>query len=46
LLTLGNAVVSPRAAWLTLEALRRGLRVAAENARRLREGRPLLHRAA
>jgi phosphoglycerate dehydrogenase-like enzyme len=46
LLALGNAVLSPRPAWLTLEALRRALRVAAENGRRLREGRPLLHRVA
>lgn len=43
---LGNAILSPRAAWLTLEALRRALRVAVENGRRLREGRSLLHRVA
>ena len=46
LLGLGNVVVSPGAAGRTPEGLRRALRVAAENARRLREGRPLLHRLA
>jgi phosphoglycerate dehydrogenase-like enzyme len=46
LLALDNAVLSPRPAWLTLEALRRALVVAVENGRRLREGRPLLHRVA
>ncbi len=43
---LGNAVLSPGPVWLTAEALRRALRAAAENGRRLREGRPLLHRVA
>jgi hypothetical protein len=38
--------VGPRPAWLTAEGLRRALRAAAENGRRLREGRPLLHRVA
>ncbi len=46
LLALDNVVVSPRVAWLTPEALRRSLRAAVENGRRLREGRPLLHRVA
>jgi phosphoglycerate dehydrogenase-like enzyme len=46
LLSLGNVVVSPNAAGRTPEALRRALRVAVENALRLRGGRPLLHRVA
>jgi hypothetical protein len=37
-------VLSPGAAGRTPEALRRALAVAVENARRLRDGRPLLHR--
>jgi phosphoglycerate dehydrogenase-like enzyme len=46
LLGLDNVVLSPRAAGRTPEALRRALRVAVENASRLRDGRPLLHRVA
>jgi phosphoglycerate dehydrogenase-like enzyme len=46
LLGLENVVLSPGAAGRTPEALRRALAVAAENARRLRAGRPLLHRVA
>lgn len=46
LLALDNVVLSPRVAWLTPEALRRALRVAVENGRRLHEGQPLRHRMA
>ena len=46
LLGLGNVVLSPGVAARTPEALRRALAVAVENARRLRDGRPLLHRIA
>jgi hypothetical protein len=46
LLALDNVVVSVGAAGRTPEALRRALRVAAKNARRLRDGRPLLPRVA
>src|SRR3954464_8207788 len=44
LLALGNVVLSPGVAARTPEALRRAFAVAVENARRLRNGRPLLHR--
>ena len=46
LLGLDNVVVNPRVAWRTPEALRRALMVAVENGRRLRDGRPFLHRVA
>ena len=46
LLALDNVVLSPHLAWLTPETLRRSLLVAVENCRRLRDGRPLLHRVA
>jgi phosphoglycerate dehydrogenase-like enzyme len=46
LLGLGNVVLSPGVAGRTPEALRRALAVAVENARRMRDGRPLLHRIA
>jgi phosphoglycerate dehydrogenase-like enzyme len=46
LLGLSNVVLSPGVAARTPEALRRALAVAVENARRLRDGRPLLHRIA
>jgi phosphoglycerate dehydrogenase-like enzyme len=46
LLALDNVVLTPRVAWLTPEALRLALQVAVENGRRLRHGRPLLHRIA
>ena len=46
LLGLANVVLSPGVAGRTPEALRRALAVAVENARRLRDGRPLLHRIA
>jgi phosphoglycerate dehydrogenase-like enzyme len=46
LLGLENVVLSPGAAGRTPEAQRRALGVAVENARRLRDGRPLLHRVA
>lgn len=44
LLGLGNVVLAPHLAWLTPETLARSIAVAAENARRLRQGAPLLHR--
>src|ERR1044071_1267765 len=44
LLTLDNIVLMPHVAWLTPETLERSLDVAAENMRRLRDGRDLLHR--
>ena len=44
LLALANVVLSPVVAGRTPEALRRALAVAVENAYRLRDGRPLLHR--
>ena len=46
LLALDNVVLSPHLAWLTPETLRRSFLAAVENCRRLREGRPLLHRVA
>src|SRR4051812_30259335 len=46
LLGVGNLVLSPGVAGRTPEALRRALAVAVENARRMRDGRPLLHRIA
>jgi phosphoglycerate dehydrogenase-like enzyme len=46
LLRLDNVVVMPHVAWLTPETLERSLDVAVENMRRLRNGRPLLHRVA
>ena len=46
LLGLDNVVLSPGMAGRTPEALRRALAVAVENGRRLRDGRPLLHRVA
>lgn len=44
LLASDRVVVSPHTAWLTRETLARSLEVATENCRRLRDGRPLLHR--
>lgn len=44
LLGLPNVVATPHVAWLTRETLRRSLDVAVENARRVADGRPLLHR--
>jgi phosphoglycerate dehydrogenase-like enzyme len=44
LLALDNAVLMPHVAWLTPETLERSLVVAADNMRRLRDGRELLHR--
>ena len=44
LLCLENVVLMPHVAWLTPETLERSLEVAAENMRRLRDGRDLLHR--
>jgi phosphoglycerate dehydrogenase-like enzyme len=46
LLRLPNVVRSPHVAWLTADTLRRSLAVATENARRLRDAEPLLHRVA
>lgn len=46
LLTLPNVVRTPHVAWLTADTLRRSLAVATENARRLRDAEPLLHRVA
>jgi len=46
LLRLDNVVLMPHVAWLTPETLERSLEVAVENMRRLRDGRPLLHRVA
>ena len=46
LLALDNVVLMPHVAWLTPETLDRSLDVAAENMRRLRDGRDLLHRVA
>ena len=46
LLALPNVVCAPHLAWLTQETLTRSLDVAHENVRRLRDGRPLLHRVA
>jgi phosphoglycerate dehydrogenase-like enzyme len=44
LLSLENVVMMPHVAWLTPETLDRSLDIAAENMRRLRDGRGLLHR--
>jgi phosphoglycerate dehydrogenase-like enzyme len=44
LLSLDNVVLMPHVAWLTPETLERSLEIAAENMRRLREGRDLLFR--
>lgn len=44
LLTLPNVVVAPHVAWLTGGTFDRSFAIAAENCRRLRDGRPLLHR--
>ena len=44
LLALDNVVLMPHVAWLTPETLERSLDVAAENMRRLRDGRALAHR--
>jgi phosphoglycerate dehydrogenase-like enzyme len=46
LLALPNVVVTPHAAWLTPETLRRSLDAALENCRRLAAGEPLLNRVA
>jgi len=46
LLALPNVVRTPHVAWLTADTLRRSIAVAVENARRLRDGEPLLHRVA
>ena len=46
LLKLPNVVCAPHLAWLTQETLKRSLDVALENVRRLRGGKPLLHRVA
>ena len=43
ILGLDNVVLAPHIAWQTRETLERSLAVAAENCRRLRDGRPLLH---
>ena len=44
LLGRADVVLSPHVAWLTQETLRRSVAIAAENARRLVSGEPLLHR--
>ncbi len=44
LLSLDNVVLMPHLAWLTAETLARSLDIAAENMRRLRDGRDLLFR--
>jgi phosphoglycerate dehydrogenase-like enzyme len=44
LLALPNVVLAPHVAWLTGGTFDRSLALAAENCRRLVEGRPLLHR--
>jgi phosphoglycerate dehydrogenase-like enzyme len=44
LLGLDNVVLMPHVAWLTPETLERSLAVAADNMRRLRDHRDLLHR--
>ena len=44
LLALDNVVLMPHVAWLTPETLERSLDLAADNMRRLRDGRDLLHR--
>jgi phosphoglycerate dehydrogenase-like enzyme len=44
LLALPNVVLAPHVAWLTAGTFDRSLALAAENCRRLVEGRPLLHR--
>ena len=41
---LENVVVAPHVGWLTTGTFDRSFALAAENVRRLREGRPLLHR--
>ncbi len=43
LLSLRNIVLTPHIAWLTPETMKRSLRVAFENCRRLETGSPLLH---
>jgi len=44
LFRLDNVVVAPHVAWLTTGTFDRSFSLAAENCRRLRDGRPLLHR--
>lgn len=46
LLRLDQVVVTPHVSWLTPETLNRSMKVAAENARRVRSGDDLLHRVA
>lgn len=46
LFDVANLVVAPHVAWLTTGTFDRSFALAAENCRRLREGRPLLHRVA
>jgi phosphoglycerate dehydrogenase-like enzyme len=46
LLGLPNVVLTPHVGWLTTGTFDRSLTLAAENCRRLAEGRPLLHRVA
>lgn len=46
LLALENTVLTPHVAFFTLGTLERGLAVAVDNIRRLRDGEPLLHRVA
>lgn len=46
LLRLDNVVMTPHIAWLTVETLARSIAIAADNVRRLRDGRELLHRVA
>jgi phosphoglycerate dehydrogenase-like enzyme len=44
LFALDNVAVAPHLAWLTTGTFDRSFVLAAENCRRLRDGRPLLHR--
>jgi phosphoglycerate dehydrogenase-like enzyme len=44
LFRLDNVVLTPHVAWLTTGTFERSLGLAAENCRRLAEGRELLHR--
>ena len=46
LLGLPNVVLTPHVGWLTTGTFERSLTLAADNCRRLAEGRPLLHRVA